>query len=50
MVNTYAGKHKRLFSVFKDKRTTTITVYLDNGTLVIKVDDDGSIETSLEPI
>jgi ribosomal protein S11 len=50
MDTAYKGKHKRLFSITKDNRVTTIHVYLnDNNTLVIKTDDDGQSEISLEP-
>ena len=47
---TYIGKHKRLFSITRDKQGVTTTVYLDNNTLVVKVENDGNVEISLEPI
>lgn len=50
MQNTYKGKHKRMFSVTKDKRGLNYSVYLADGTLVIKIDNDGNVEESLEPI
>ena len=50
MNTAYKGKHKRLFSCVKDKRGLTYFVYLTNNTLVIKIDNDGNVEESLEPI
>ncbi len=47
---TYKGKHKKLFSVKTNKFSTTTIVYLSTNTLVIKTDDDGNIELTLEPI
>lgn len=49
-MDTYSGKHPKVLSITADKRTVTITVYLATATIVTKVDEDGQVETTIEPI
>lgn len=50
-LNTYKGKHKRMFALTMDKQgNSTITVYLASVTVVIKDDGNGNVKITLEPL
>jgi hypothetical protein len=52
MENAYRGKRRNLLSLTVNRLTKVIIlkVYLAVATLVIKVDQDGNVIESLEPI
>lgn len=47
---TYKGKHRKMFSVKANKRSVITTVYLPDKTIVTTVNNDGDVETTIEPI